>query len=147
MIDLKAVRDRLIVEDAALAPPLFLSAKDTISAGEAMESFNAIPPAAFVSTAGERAESNMLATGPRRRQRVTQTVSILFALGLERGDDERADPAEAARVFIMGRMVGWKPPGADSPFDYVSYSVVQISGGLMWGEVLVRAPWHLVSMG
>lgn len=139
MIDLKAIRAQL--EEGRF----FLSVKDSISAAEAMEGFNAIPPAAFVSTAGERAEPNMLATGPRRRQRVTQTVSILFVLGMERGDDESADPAEAARLFVMARTVGWQAPGADSPFDYVSYSVVQISGGLMWGEVLVRAPWHLVS--
>lgn len=141
MIDLKSVRARLAAT-IALEEPFFFSVKDTVSAGEAMESFNALPPAAFVSTAGERAEPNQLATG-RRRQRVWQTVSLLFALALERGDEERADPAEAARAFIMGRMVGWRPDGADSPFDYVSYSVVQISGGLMWGEVLVRAPWHL----
>jgi hypothetical protein len=135
-IDLKSCRDRLGELE------LFNTVEDTASAAEAMESFNALPPAAFVSTAAERAVPNKVSG--RHRQPVLQTVSVLFALAAERADRERNDPAEIHRNAVINKLTAWRPPGATGPFQYVSYSIRMIADGLIWGECLFAAPYLLV---
>lgn len=131
------------VQARVLELELFNSVQNTLSAADAMENFNSAPPAGFVSTASERASSNTLSTG-RMRQRVMQTVSVLFVLGTGRADEAEGDEMEAARKAIMEHLVGWRADGAEAAFEYVSYSLVQIADGLAWGEVLVQAPWYLI---
>ena len=128
MIDLKSIRDRIIGLD------YFLSVADSPAAAEAMEQFNALPPAAFVSTASERADPNMLATG--HRQRVNQTISVLFVIGAERASRDNVDPMEEARSLLLRSLVAWTPQGSLKPLDYVSYSLRFIDQGLLWGELL-----------
>lgn len=134
MIDLKDIRDRVQNLD------IFLSVEDTISAAEAMETFNAPPPAAFVSTSAERARPNELATG--HRQRVDQTVSVLWALGAERAHRD-GDPMEEVKGKLLTSLVAWQPKGSAKPLEYVSYGVRFIGEGLIWGEILLVGAYHI----
>jgi hypothetical protein len=133
-IDLKAVSDRV----SGLG--FFNDVGDAAAASEAMTNFIARPPAAYVSTASERAGPNKLSTG--WRQKVVQTVSVLFVMGIERADQDLSDCVEAARLLIINALTGWRPEGADSPFHYVSYSMRFAGEGLIWGECLFAAPYH-----
>lgn len=135
-IDLKDVRDRL------RALGLFNSVSDWLSGQDAIENANAHPPAAFVSTASERAAPNRLSTG-RHRQLVVQTISVLFCLPTERADEERSDELEAHRLAVQEELTGLRPIGADSPFDYVGFSIRFAGEGLVWGELLFSAPYTL----
>ena len=137
MIDLKSVRDRL---DAL---GIFLSVEDTVSAGEAIEQFNAPPPAAFVSTARESAAGNTLATS--FRQKVTQTVSVLWVVGAERATRDNNDPMEEIRSAIIRDLTGWTPEGSASRFEYMSYSLRFIGEGLIWGEALFAGSYYITA--
>jgi hypothetical protein len=136
-ISLPAVRDRVREIER------FHYVSDVLSAADAMESFGGNPPQAFVSTASERAGPEKLKTIGRHRQMILQTVSVLFVLGAERADGDREDQTEAARLEIVEKLVAWAPPGAEGNFSYVSFSVVRIADGLVWGECLFAAPWLL----
>lgn len=133
-IDLKACRDRL--QDLGR----FNDVGDSVSAGEAMTNFIARPPSAYVSTASERAGPNKLSTG--WRQRIFQTVSVLFVVGAERRDAEQGDEVEAHRLAIFESFTAWTPPGADGPFQYIGYSHRFAGDGLIWGESLFGAPYY-----
>lgn len=134
-VDLKAVRDRV----AELA--IFNDVGDSLSVAEAMADFVARPPAAYISTSGERAGASKMATG--HRQRVLQTVSVLFVMGGERRDGDKVDPVEEAKAALILKLTAWRPAGADSPFDYVGYSFMRAEEGLVWAELLFMAPYHI----
>lgn len=119
---------------------LFHSVEGVVSGADAMTYGTAPPKSAYVSTARETAEPNKM-TG-RHRQRITQTVSILFTIAGERLDGARNDELEQVKNALLERFAGWRPPGADSVFQYVSFQVVQIADGLIWGESLFAAPYH-----
>lgn len=140
MIDLAAVRARVLAITVG-GVPLLLSVEDTPSAADAMEHFNAPPPAGFVSVARERAAPNRLSG--RHRQLIRSSVSVLFCLAAERADESRNDPVEVARGAIMFSLSGWRAPGADGAFDFESYSFRFAGDGLLWGECLFGAPWIL----
>jgi hypothetical protein len=143
MIDLAAIRARVLAITVGGAP-LFLSVEDTPSAADAMENFTAPPPAGFVSVARERAAPNRLSG--RHRQLVRSSVSVLWCLGAERADEKRNDPMEVARGAIIYSLSGWRAPGADTAFDFESYSLRYIAHGLMWGESLFAASWALTTV-
>lgn len=122
--------------------PYFLSVSDALSLADAMENFDAVPPAAYVSTGVENALQNKRATGPVL-QKVNSSISVAFCLGAERADGERVDQAEVARGLILQALVGFSPAGAARSLEYKSYRMVATGGGLLWGEVLFEAPWTL----
>jgi hypothetical protein len=120
----------------------FDSCETSVSAAEAMQSASAPPRSSWVSTATERAGKNEGTTG-YHRQRVTQTVSILFVMAAERADGAQSDELEDAKNAVVDALVGWTPPGALNAFLYVSYALVLNADGLLWGEVLVQAPYMI----
>jgi len=134
-IDLKSVGAK--VETLGI----FNDVGDALSVAEAMEEFVGRPPAVFISTSGERAGPNKMSTG--HRQRVNQTVSVLFVMGQERRDGGAVDPVEEAKNALILLLTAWRPDGADSPFDYVGYSFMRAEGGLVWAELLFAAPYHV----
>ena len=134
-IDLKSVKQKICELG------VFNDVGDTLSVAEAMKEFVARPPACYVSTSSERAGPNRLSTG--HRQRITQIVSVLFVMGGERRDEDAVDPVEDARQKLLLALTAWRPEGADSPFDYVSYSFLQAEDGLVWAELLFAAPYHV----
>lgn len=135
MIDLGSVRRK--IEELNL----FNDVGNTTSAAEAIEEFVARPPAAYVSTASERAGANQLSTG--HRQRVTQTISVLFVLGGESAASDNADEVEAVRRALIGTLTAWTPEGAASALEYGSYSLRAMADGLIWGELLFSAPYYV----
>lgn len=136
MINLKSVADKI-----REGVPEFLSVGDSLSAADAVTTFTARPPACYVSTSGERARGNELSTG--HRQRVIQTVSVLFVLGAERRDRQEADQVEAIKAALVKLLTAWTPEGAASPFEYGSYSLRFAGEGLAWGELLFAAPYYI----
>lgn len=113
-----------------------------VDAAAAIGEFVARPPACYVSTTSERASPNELASGAFR-QRVTQTISILFVLGAERRSDSETDAVELTRTLVRNLLLGVTPPGADGPFQFASYSLRAMDQGLIWGELLFAAPYYL----
>lgn len=146
MIDLSDVRDRVRNITAPIAPGVdgFLSVSDWSSATDALDNGTAIPPAAYVTLSREQPEPNRLSSGGRA-QRVRATISVLFCLGADRADDERADPIEVARGAIIANLVGYKPSGALKGFDYAGWSLRAEGDGLVWGEVLFNTSWDLTA--
>jgi hypothetical protein len=132
-IDLKAVRDRLM----ELGHFNFVA--DWVSAADAIENAPPHPPAAFVTTSAERAQPNKLIG--RHRQRVAQTVSVLFVIAAQRADSEQSDAVEELRLAVRDSLMGWRPPGAEAAFQYVAFSIRYSSGGLIWCEALFVAPY------
>lgn len=139
MIDLNSVKERV------RSLGLFNDVGDSVSAAEAVTNFVARPPAAYVATSGERARPNEMSTG--HRQRVIQTVSVLFVLGMERADSANADEVERIKGELIKSLTAWTPDGARGPFDYVSYSMRFAGEGLIWGELLFAAPYYVSQTG
>jgi hypothetical protein len=135
MIDLKSVKTKICELG------IFNDVGDSLSVAEAMNEFIGRPPACYVSTGGERAGPNRMSTG--HRQRVMQSVSVLFVMGGERRDNDPVDPVEEIRSALILALTAWRPDGADSPFDYVGYSFLRAEDGLLWGELLFAAPYHI----
>lgn len=139
MIDLDDVRAK--IRDLGV----YNEVGDALNGADAMENFVGRPPAAFVSTSSERAAPNKMATG--FRQRVYQGVSVLFVEGQESAARDTDDRVEARKRELVQLLVAWTPQGAASPFEYVSYSVRFIGGGLVWGEVILAAPYFVTQNG
>lgn len=144
MIDLADVRARARTIDTLIyrSVPGFLSVSDFEDAVAALEFGNANPPALYVSLSAERAAPNRLATGGIA-QRVDAVISFLFCLGAENAEGERSDILERARGAIIAKFFGYQPPGAKRGFHYAGYQLRDQSDGLIWGEVLMSAPWDL----
>lgn len=139
MIELKNVRDRL----DELQSLCYVG--DSISGADAMENMNARPDSAFVSTSGARGAPSKLATG-KVRQRVVQNVSVVFCIGQESAADDQTDTMEERWQEILYALLGWTPPGAGGPFNFVSFGVRFIGEGLIWGEVIMAAPLLISSV-
>lgn len=137
MIDLRNVRERIE------RLQLFNRVGTITTAADAMENEQFIPPAAFVSTAFERAAPNRLSTG-RHRQLVQQGISVLWVQGAERADAEPVDVVDDTRRRLILDLIGWRPVGADMPLQYQSFSVPLIGGGLIWSELVFNGSYVLV---
>lgn len=122
----------------------FYSVSDALSLADAMENFDAVPPAAYVYTGGETSQGNKRATGPVL-QKVSASIGVSFCLPAERADGERVDQTEVARGLILQKLVGFLPAGASRSLEFRSYRMVATGNGLLWGEVLFEAPWTLVA--
>lgn len=146
LIDLASVRERVRTIETRFDPTAprggFLSVSDALSGADAMAYADAVPPAAYVSLASETPDRNRLASGGRA-QRVRSRVSVLFCLGAERADDERADAVERCRGALIASLTGFKPTGAVDAFDYAGYSLRAQVAGLLFGEVLFSTSWDL----
>lgn len=136
-IDLKAMRDRL---DGL---GRWNRVEALLSASEGMANMSVVPPYACVSTSTERAAPSKLIG--RHRQRVRQTVSIMFARGSEVATlQDVPDDVELDKKAAIEALVAWTPPGADTALDYVSFGVSIVAEGLIWSELLVAADYHVV---
>ena len=133
-IDLDSIKTR--VE----ALNLFTSVQGVANAAEALEN-GARPPAAFVAVSSERAAPNK--TQGVHDQRVDATIAVLMCLAAQRADNRRADVAEDTRLAVIPQLAGWTPTGARMPFDYDSYRVIRMGGGLIWLECSFRTSWVL----
>lgn len=134
-VDLNSVRDRL----ATLS--YFLSVQNIQDATNALEHLDALPPAAFVSTARETAEKNKVIGG--HSQRVSTTISVLFCVPAERAADDAADVVEETRKAVIRILLGWTPAGAGDPLNYERYLLRATGDGLIWGEVLMTTSYRL----
>lgn len=131
MIDLKAIGDQLGSMD-------WQHVGDAVDAADAMTNGSAPVPAVYISTARESAAPNRNQTG-RHSQMITQQVSVLFAIGSQRADAQLNDEVEDRRDQIIALLMGWTPPGAGLPLDYVSFSVRFADVGEIWGELLFQS--------
>lgn len=120
---------------------IFNDVGDSVDAAQAITEFVARPPAAYVATSREQASANEMSTG--FRQRVLQTVSVLFVIGQERKAKDTADAVEAVKAAIVKQLTAWEPEGAMGVFNYVSYSMRFAGDGLIWGECLFSAPYYI----
>jgi len=100
-----------------------------------------IPPLAYVSTASETAERNKLIGDIS--QRVTQVVSVLFCVPLERADEKPRDVVEETRKAVIRILLGWTPAGAEKGLEYDRFLLRVSRDALVWGEVLMRTTYHL----
>jgi hypothetical protein len=128
MIDLEAVRDRV----HALG---FIFTGDAVDAVDAMTNMSAPVPAAYVSIAREGAAKNKNSTG-RHTQIVSQTLSVLMAVGGQRADGDIRATVEYWKNEVRDSITGWQAPGANTNFDYDSYSIRFMGEGLVWSETL-----------
>lgn len=131
MIDLEAVRERV----HGLG---FSHTGDVVEAADAMENMSAPTPAAYISTARESAARNKNATG-RHTQIIEQTVSVLMALGAQRADGKLRDDVEEKKNAVIESLMGWTAPGAETPFNYLSFSVRFMAQGIVWTEAMFSA--------
>jgi len=132
-VDLDSVRDRI------KGLKYFVTVEDLAAASEALgneDSFGFVAPAAFVSVASETAEPNKT-IGGRHRQRLTVTLSILFAESSARADRDGTDRADRTRKALIRQLAGWRPNGALGPLQYTRYLIRATGGGYVWGEVML----------
>ncbi len=134
-VDLDSVRDRL----STLS--YFNSVTNLQEATIAIESMNALPPAAFVAVASETAEPNK--TIGDFVQRVNVTISILFCVPAERADGKAGDDLEDARKAVIRILLGWVPERALGQLQFQRYLLRASGEGLIWGEVLMTTSYRL----
>lgn len=138
-IDLDSVRERIKGLEYFVAVEDLAAASEALSGDDGL-SFNA--PAAFASIASETAEPDRT-TGGRHSQRVSVTLSILFAESSARADRDGTDRADRTRRALIAQLAGWTPTGAGAPLQYVRYLIRATGGGYVWGEVMLTTSFRL----
>ncbi len=136
-VDLESVRDRV----AALG--YFVSVRDIQAATEAIVDEIVLPPAAFVSVAAETAERNNVIGG--HSQRVTVTLSVLFAEQVQRAAADTRDRVELTRKAVMRQLIAWTPRNAAASLEYDRYLLKGMSGNVIWCEVLFRTSYRFTA--
>lgn len=147
-VDLEKVRARL------LTLSYFLSITNIQGALDAIEENTTPSPAAFVSMASEVATPNKIMGGSpggagSQRQIVSFTISVLFseiAGDRSRAAVDRVEMTRKAVILILNGWTGWAVDNAAptaKALQYDRYAVRAMSGGHIYGEVLMKAQYFL----
>jgi hypothetical protein len=87
-------------------------------------------PAAYVFALSDSGEPNATASGPHR-QRITTVIGV--ALVVSTLPDARGEAGalalEPLRALVRNALMGWKPAGADTPFDFLAGELLQAKEG------------------
>lgn len=106
-----------------------------------LDNMSGIPPLAYVTTASQTGEPNRLIGA--FSQRVTTRISVLFCIPAERADGKPRDVLEETWKAVVRILLGWTPAGSESALEFDRFLLRASRDGLIWGEVLMRAVYHL----
>lgn len=102
-------------------------------------------PALFIIPAAETAGRAGLITD--FRQRVDAAFEVVIAVRAVNDPTGKgaADPVEAVRAAVRGRLLGWTPEGAFEPVEYARGALVDMVDATVWWSDQYRLSHHITA--
>jgi hypothetical protein len=102
-------------------------------------------PALFIIPAAESASRPGLITDFRQTVKAAFEVVIAVRAVNDPTGATAADPVEACRAAVRASLLGWTPPAAFDPVEYVRGALVDLADATVWWSDQYSVTYHITA--